>query len=258
MTSGQDEQPQPQGGEERQVGHQRASAAVRRSRRRAEKRAERDNPVVVGLDSEMVGTRAGDVAGDVGAALGRALREPVADACVARVDDAAGAALGVDERQVADVGERELAAVEHLDGDHVVPGRERTQLALPAVGDEEVGDDHHHAAPAGEAAGLAQPLGEVAAIGFGAPERGQHGRGLDAAAARGEPRGRLGREQRADPVAAAGGEQCERAGEVTGEFALVDAARSEREARRRVDDEHATPARGPRSCRGRAVRSCAR
>ena len=71
--------------------------------------------------------------------------------------------LRVGEHDRADVGQLQLARVEHLDGEQLVARRQRAQRALPVGLAEEVGDDHGQAAPPRRAAQLLDRGGEVAA-----------------------------------------------------------------------------------------------
>ncbi len=57
--------------------------------------------------------------------------------------------LGIDDTQCAHGGQLELARVDDLDDDHVVPARQGFQRRAPAGGPDEVRDDDHETATTG-------------------------------------------------------------------------------------------------------------
>ncbi len=75
---------------------------------------------------------------------------PLAQLAVAGVDLGRGTGLGVGEHEGADIGERQLAGVDDLDGQDVVAHGEPAQPVGPGVLVEEVGDDDDHAAAPGD------------------------------------------------------------------------------------------------------------
>ena len=69
------------------------------------------------------------------------LGQPDAEALIARVDRPLTAGLGILDLQQADVGQSELARVEHLDGDDLAPTSEPRERRTPGVdGRDEVRD----------------------------------------------------------------------------------------------------------------------
>src|SRR5581483_3140987 len=102
---------------------------------------DRPQPVVVGAQHEVVRTRTADGSGDGGALLRGSHAVALAQRRVGRLDLARRAGLRIDDVQHADVGELELAAVDDLDGHHVVTHGQAAQRHRPRRRIEPVGHD---------------------------------------------------------------------------------------------------------------------
>ena len=90
-------------------------------------------------------------------ALGRGgLREPGADAPLARVDVDLAAGLGIDQPQVAGRHELLLARVDDLHRQHAVARAQLLERPLPVALAAEVGHDHDQAALAADGGGTGQ------------------------------------------------------------------------------------------------------
>ena len=85
--------------------------------------------------------------------LGGGDGEPLAQLAVARVDAQLPSALGIDEPQLADVGELLLARIAHLDREHGVPAGEAQERRPPVERPAKVGDDDDQRALARDAVG---------------------------------------------------------------------------------------------------------
>ena len=187
-----------------------------------------------------MGAGGGDPAGHVRPPGLRGLGVADAQGGVTGVDDPPAPGLGVGHGQRADVGQVQLARVDHLDGDDVVAAGEGPQRVVPAVGHEEVGHHDDEAAAAGVPAqrGRARRRGRpLAPSSGGRRRRGEDGADVLAAAAGRERRLAAGGRQRADPVAAAGGQQREGAGGGPGHVVLLAAGGAEGQAGRVVDQQ---------------------
>ena len=149
-------------------------------------------------------------------------------------------ALRVDDGQQPDVGQLQLARVDHLDGQQVVPGRQPAQRALPVAVAEEVGDDDDQAAAAHRAAQRLQRGGQVAPPAARRPRRRDDGAQQPLG---GQPAGHRrvavdplpGRDDGAEPVAAVHGEVADGGEAGDGEVALLAVGGAEVEAGRQVD-----------------------
>ena len=154
-----------------------------------------------------------------------------------RVHLALPARLRVGQHDGAHLGQVDVARVEDLDGEQLVPGGQRTQRPLPVDVAEEVGDHHGEPAAAGRAAQLLDGVGEVAAHPLGRArclgDLADQAAGVREPAAGRDADGLLpGRDDRADPVPAAAGQVRDRGGRGDDEVALLARGGAEVEARR--------------------------
>ena len=158
---------------------------------------------------------------------------------VVGVDDPSATGLGVDDRDQPDVGQFELATVDHLHGDHLVPRGEGAQRPLPRRLAEEVGHDDRHAAALGGLADEADRPGEIAGVAVGrwGTQRGQHRGRVGTARSGGDQSSARARGDGTDAVAAAAGEKGERSRRRPRQLVLGGSAGSERVARRRVEHQ---------------------
>ena len=114
------------------VGAPGTSAAVAAAALTADEPGQVDDPVAVGAQDEVLGTGGADGLRDRGAVvraarLGVLLPQPGERG--PHLAPVTG--LGVDQDHRADVGQRELARVDHLDHEHVVPGGQPAQRRPP-------------------------------------------------------------------------------------------------------------------------------
>jgi hypothetical protein len=157
------------------------------------------------------------------------------------------ARLGVDQAQRTDGRQRQLARVQHLDDDHVVPLRREAQRPGPArwIGasarvDQVRDDDDQAAAPGAGGQGRqrrrqVRPRSVLA--GHGQQQVQQRQAGVSAGARRDAARSGRGQHQRAEPVAGAAGQVGDGRGHGDRQVALLAPDRAERHRRGQVDDE---------------------
>ena len=153
------------------------------------------------------------------------------------------AGLGVDEPEVADVGQLLLARVADLDRDHVVPAGELEQRAAPVARAAEVGDDDDQRRAGGRARRCAPsaspsevaPPPSASGVARAARAAARAGR---AALARGQDV-RLARAERddAEPVAAPGRDVADRERDALGDVGLAPVGGPEGHRRRGVEHE---------------------
>src|SRR6185436_335407 len=127
-----------------------------------EERGERPQPVTVGRERDVADAGRAEHAHEALALLRRRRREALAEPSARRVDAELPAGLGVDEPQLADVGELLLARVADLDRDRRMAAGDAKQRPVPVVRPPEVGDDDDERALDGEAVHEPQRLGEPA------------------------------------------------------------------------------------------------
>ena len=95
-----------------------------------------------GREDDVADAQAPELAGDLGALGGGRRGEPLAQAARRRVDADLAAGLGIDERQLADVGQIALAGVVDLDGEDLVARGDGGQRSEPVARAAEVRDEH--------------------------------------------------------------------------------------------------------------------
>jgi hypothetical protein len=169
--------------------------------------------------------------------------EALAQAAAVRVDLDPLAGFGVDQGQPPDGGQRALARVADLDGEHRVAHPQRAHRGLPAALAAEVGDDDDEPGLAGDAPDAAQGVGERVRVlvAVGGDPVGQCAAQADEpwpAAARGQQArlGRAEREQR-DAPGAADGQPADDERHALGDVRLEPLGGAEGHRRRHVDDE---------------------
>ena len=197
------------------------------------------DPVPVGAQRHQRCPAAADGAGHFGAVGRGRLGEVVTQL---RVDGelAGDAGFGVLQDDVADVGQLDVAGVEHLDAEHLVPGRDRAQRTHPVDRAEEVADDHRHSAaafgPAQRVDGRRQiPAHPDRRLGHGGDGAQQRLLVLTSGACRHPGRRHAVGDQGADPVAAAAVEVGDRGRGGHRQVALLAAGGAEVQAGRHVD-----------------------
>jgi hypothetical protein len=90
------------------------------------------------------------------------IRQPAAETLVAGVDRSLAASLGILDDEEADVGQAELAGIEHLDGDDLAPPTQPGKRRSPGLGGgDEVRDHDGEPTPAQDVAETVDGLTEI-------------------------------------------------------------------------------------------------
>ena len=164
--------------------------------------------------------------------------EALAQTAVARVDAQLPPRLGIDEAQLADVGELLLARIADLDREHRVAPRQPQERRAPVGRAAEVRDDDDQRALPSDAVGELERVAQLAG-----PARGQLAQQVQrveqGAPSLAGPLDRLLRSERdrAEPVAAPRRRVADGDGDALRDIRLASLAGAERHRRRRVEDE---------------------